>query len=54
MVAIGKKPINFVVVQFANGVDLEDCQEAEIEKGRDGHLMVAVPEVVPSRGLWKL
>lgn len=28
MVVIGKKPIEFVVVQFANGVEIEDCQEA--------------------------
>jgi ureidoglycolate lyase len=32
MVAIGKDPISFVVVQFANGVDNEDCQEAVWEK----------------------
>lgn len=27
MVALGKKPIDFIVVQFANGVNTEDCQE---------------------------
>ncbi|KAH9224198.1 ureidoglycolate hydrolase [Leptodontidium sp. 2 PMI_412] len=30
MVVIGRRPIDFVVVQFANGVGVEDCQEAEI------------------------
>jgi hypothetical protein len=53
MVAIGKKAIDFVVVQFANGVDIEDCQEVDIEKRQDG-LMVAVPEAGQHRGLWKL
>lgn len=27
MAVIGDRPIDFVVVQFANGVDIEDCQE---------------------------
>jgi len=31
MVALGLKSIDFVVVQFANGVALEDCQEIIIE-----------------------
>jgi hypothetical protein len=43
MVAIGKIPIDFVVVQFANGVGIEDCQEVELVKGRSG-LTVPVPE----------
>jgi len=28
MVVLGKKPIDFVVVQYMNGVGVEDCQEA--------------------------
>ncbi|KAI9734365.1 MAG: Ureidoglycolate lyase [Cirrosporium novae-zelandiae] len=30
MAVIGKGPIDFVVVQFANGVGLEDCEEVEL------------------------
>lgn len=45
MVAIGKKPVDFVVVQFANGVPIEDCQEAEWRaKGGTG-VAVAVPKL---------
>ena len=54
MVAIGKTPIDFVVVQFENRVGIEDCQEVEIRKGRTGQLMVAVPESGQNRGLWRL
>ena len=31
MVVLGERPIEFVVVQYANGVGDEDCQEYEIE-----------------------
>jgi len=41
MVAIGSRPIDFVVIQFANGVGMEDCQEAAIERGPDGSAIVA-------------
>ncbi|KAK7193175.1 hypothetical protein DPSP01_010030 [Paraphaeosphaeria sporulosa] len=34
MVVIGARPIDFVVVQFANGVGIEDCQEIELETGK--------------------
>ncbi|KAK1910056.1 hypothetical protein P3342_008230 [Pyrenophora teres f. teres] len=27
MIVVGDRPIDFVVVQFANGVSNEDCQE---------------------------
>ena len=30
MVVLGEKPIEFVVVQYANGVGAEECQEVEI------------------------
>lgn len=33
MVVLGEKPIDFVVVQFANGVGIEDCQEVAWESG---------------------
>ncbi|KAF2278510.1 uncharacterized protein EI97DRAFT_499924 [Westerdykella ornata] len=33
MVVIGDRPIDFVVVQFANGVGGEDCQEVVLKKG---------------------
>jgi len=44
MVVVGAKAIDFVVVQFANGVELEDCQEASLEGKNGGKLMVAVPK----------
>lgn len=56
MVVIGKKPISFVVVQFANGVGIEDCQEV-VWKGENGNGICApVPKIerVPNRGIWKL
>ncbi|KAF1977005.1 hypothetical protein BU23DRAFT_550950 [Bimuria novae-zelandiae CBS 107.79] len=34
MVVIGARPIDFVVVQFANGVGNEDCQEIELQTGK--------------------
>jgi len=42
MVVVGSKPIDFVVVQFANGVDIEDCQEAKWS-GEEGGVVVIVP-----------
>jgi ureidoglycolate lyase len=50
MVVIGRNPIDFVVVQFANGVAIEDCQERELEE-RKG-VLVAVGK--PHRRWWKL
>ena len=56
MVVIGKKPVDFVVVQFANGVGIEDCQEVELRKKQGSQLMVAISntEMSQSHGLWKL
>jgi len=39
MVALGERPIEFVVVQYANGVAEEDCQETEMGM-KDGSLAV--------------
>ncbi|KAK5729608.1 hypothetical protein LTR17_011795 [Elasticomyces elasticus] len=36
MVVLGEKAIDFVVVQYMNGVALDDCQEVEVETERDG------------------
>ena len=38
MVVLGQKAIDFVVVQYMNGVAIEDCQECELEgeSGGDG------------------
>ncbi|WPG97403.1 Hypothetical protein R9X50_00017800 [Acrodontium crateriforme] len=33
MVVLGERPVDFVVVQYANGIGVEDCQEVEINKG---------------------
>jgi hypothetical protein len=43
MVALGRRPIDFVVVQHANDVALEDCQEITIgaSDGGDG-IMVRI------------
>jgi ureidoglycolate lyase len=43
MVVVGKKPIDFVVVQFANDVDIEDCQEAKLNTNEGGRLCIALP-----------
>lgn len=43
MVAVGSKAIDFVVVQFANGETIEDCQEVELETSHESNLTVAVP-----------
>jgi ureidoglycolate lyase len=45
MVAIGKKPIAFVVAQFANGVELEDCQEVVWDDEANSGIKIAVPRV---------
>jgi ureidoglycolate lyase len=50
MVVIGRNPIDFVVVQFANGVAIEDCQERELEEQEK--VLVAVAK--PHHGWWKL
>jgi ureidoglycolate lyase len=33
MVVLGSRRVDFVVVQFVNGVDEEDCQEAAFGEG---------------------
>jgi len=44
MAVLGERNINFVVVQFANGVVIEDCQEMELipERGADEGIAVSV------------
>ncbi|KAF8848741.1 ureidoglycolate hydrolase [Acephala macrosclerotiorum] len=44
MVVVGERPIDFVVVQFANGVGIEDCQETAAREGGRAQLAVAVPK----------
>jgi ureidoglycolate lyase len=39
MVALGERPIDFVVVQYANGVAEEDCQETEMGM-KDGSVAI--------------
>lgn len=39
MVVIGDTRIDFVVVQFANGVGDEDCQEVRLEGTREGEYL---------------
>jgi ureidoglycolate lyase len=42
MVVLGDRAVDFVVVQFVNGVGLEDCQEVEIVSRGDGSDELAV------------
>ncbi|KAJ4384419.1 hypothetical protein N0V86_000018 [Didymella sp. IMI 355093] len=44
MIVIGDRPIDFVVVQFANEVGIEDCQEVELKatKGAQEGIVVMV------------
>lgn len=53
MVVVGSKPIDFVVVQFANEVGIEDCQEVKWDDQKHG-ISVAVPAVARDRLAWKL
>jgi ureidoglycolate lyase len=45
MVVIGKKSVDFVVVQYANGIEIEDCQEVLIQSQGQGKIEVAVTPV---------
>ena len=47
MVVLGDKAIDFVVVQYANGVGDEDCQEVLLKNEVDNGISVVV-EVMPS------
>lgn len=42
MVVVGRRPVAFVVVQYANGVGIEDCQEVTWDAGM---IKVSVPEM---------
>ncbi|KAI9740737.1 MAG: Ureidoglycolate lyase [Claussenomyces sp. TS43310] len=53
MVALGKTPVAFVVIQFANGVGIEDCQEVMFPPKDGEGIQVAVP-VVSRHGGTKL
>lgn len=48
-----KKAVDFVVVQYANGVDMEDCQEVVLEAGNGSGISVMVQQR-SKHGLWKL
>lgn len=44
MVVLGQRPIEFVVLQYANGVGIEDCQEVDVitrEGGRGLSVVIA-------------
>jgi ureidoglycolate lyase len=44
MAVLGKSKVEFVVVQYSNGVGEEDCQEVEITSDTvDGMIVVAIP-----------
>ncbi|GAD94130.1 ureidoglycolate hydrolase, putative [Paecilomyces variotii No. 5] len=50
MVVLGRRRVDFVVVQFVNGVDEEDCQEAAFKEG----VMVELrTDGGISKGLWQ-
>ena len=44
MVVLGEQAVDFVVVQYANGVPLEDCQEIELESTGGEGLGVVVED----------
>jgi len=46
MVVIGEQAIDFVVVQYANGVGNEDCQEVLLEN-KEGKGITVVVEILP-------
>lgn len=48
MVVVGRKRVDFVVVQSTNGVSEDDCQEVEI--GGDGWVKVEIGREVGGRG----
>lgn len=51
MVVLGKRPVEFVVLQFANGVGIEDCQEVDVVTPEGGKgLSVVVDEGVLAAG----
>jgi ureidoglycolate lyase len=54
MVVVGKKPIDFVVVQFANGIQIEDCQEVDWKQDGEAGIQVGVRRIVRNGGSWKL
>lgn len=54
MVALGNKAVDFVVVQYANGVGLEDCQEMEIHRDLavdvdDGGIEASAPGIMRAK-----
>lgn len=50
MVVLGQRRVDFVVVQFVNGVDEEDCQEAAFKEG----VMVELrADGGVTKGLWQ-
>lgn len=42
MVVLGKKEVDFVVVQYVNGIGLEDCQEAVLEGVGENGISVCI------------
>jgi ureidoglycolate lyase len=42
MIVIGNRPVDFVVVQFANDVGIEDCQEVVLQPGKGAQEGVVV------------
>lgn len=50
MVVLGEKPIDFVVVQHANGVASDDCQELELEdKDSSNRLVVRIEDIATKK-----
>lgn len=49
-----KKAVDFVVVQYANGVDLEDCQEVVLEGGNGSGGISVMVQQRSKHGLWKI
>lgn len=45
MVIIGDNSVAFMVIQFANGIGKEDCEEIRLQRAEQGGVVVAVPRI---------
>lgn len=50
MVVLGQRRVDFIVVQFVNGIDEEDCQEAAF---KEGIVVELGTDRAVSKGLWQ-
>jgi ureidoglycolate lyase len=51
MVVLGEEAIDFVVLQYVNGVGLEDCQEVEFDSKSDGQKQELISVAIDEEGV---